>query len=209
MALPQTALKSELQVYNDIIGVIQSALTTIGATGWKIRQSAQPSIQGLVSPIVLVNYYDSKRYGWTTTNYVWDKKTQTGTGVIKWRKDALFQLTFWKDTSDTAKPTTDLQKYQTALDIATQVLSYFQSDYGMDKLAANGYFRTVAARLYNPDVINDSDKYTRTPIIRMRFTFEEQMAVDETPNFITKESESEAIKKALTPELYPITSQGK
>ena len=70
MALPQTALKSELQVYNDIIGVIQSALATIGATGWKIRQSAQPSIQGLVSPIVLVNYYDSKRYGWTTTNYV-------------------------------------------------------------------------------------------------------------------------------------------
>lgn len=185
--MPNT-IKSELQIYDEINGVVKSALEFFGVSGWQVMQWAQPSFQGLKSPVILTDLYDTKRYGWTYTKYVWDRETQTGEGIISWLKEIYFSFTFWKGAGSMASAE-NLKEYETALDAANKVLAYFQSEYGFKKLFDLGYNSLITAKIYNPPIVSDSDRYTRAPVIRIKFIIKENATIDETSNFITEQEQ--------------------
>ena len=186
--------KSELTIYNDFITLAKDWLQNNQLTDWNVIQWAQPSIQGLRSPLILLDFDNSHRYGWTSTVYKWDSETQTGEGIIYWLNEISISFTFWKDRQDMSNPNTDLATYQTAYDVANQFLAYLQSQYAREALFKVGYWTENTPEIYNGVGTDDSGKDTRFPVIRAKFITKESISIDETENFITKEEQQEAFK---------------
>ena len=197
--------KSELTVYNDFITLASNWLQNNQLTDWNVIQWAQPSIQGLRSPLILLDFYNSRRYGWTSTIYQWDSESQTGQGIIYWNNEISISFTFWKDRQDMSNPNTDLTTYQTAYDIANQFLAYLQSQYAREALLKVGYWTENTPEIYNGIATDDSGKDSRFPVIRAKFITKESISIDETENFITKEEQQEAFKNNSNG-IFPITS---
>lgn len=200
--------KSELTVYNDFITLARNWLQDKQLTDWNVIQWGQPSIQGLRSPLILLDFYNSRRYGWTSTVYKWDSESQTGEGIIYWNNEISISFTFWKDKQDMSNPNTDLTTYQTAYDIANQFLAYLQSQYAREALLKVGYWTENTPEIYNGIAEDDSGKDSRFPVIRAKFITKESISIDETENFITKEEQQEAFKNNSNG-IYPITSSTK
>lgn len=201
-----TLIKKELEVYDDFVQLASAWLTSNGFADWQSIQWAQPSIQGLRTPLLLIDFYDSNRYGWTSTNYIWEKTSNEGFMIISWRKEIYLSFTFWKDRALMSNPTTDLSQYSTAYDVANLFLAYLQGANARNSLASLGYWTLVEPKLYNAQGEDDSGKDTRFPVIRIKFVIKEQISLEDSANFITKEEQEEAFKNRTTIGLYPITS---
>lgn len=198
------SVKSELQIYNDFSSIALEWLSLYNFSDWKVCQWGQPSIQGLTSPLILIDFYNSRRYGWTSTVYQWNSESQTGEGIIYWNNEISISFTFWKDRQDMSNPKTNLNIYQTAYDVSNQFLAYLQSQYAREALFELGYWTENTPEIFNGIATDDSGKDSRFPVIRAKFITKESISIDESNNFITKEEQQESFKNNSNG-IYPIT----
>lgn len=204
-----TNVKKELQIYDDFVQLASDWLVNNGFAQWQAIQWAQPSMQGLRTPLLLIDFYDSNRYGWTATKYVWDKQAQEGYTIIEWRKDLSLSFTFWRDRQSFASSSDDdLKNEFTAYDVANLFLAYLQSSPAREKLGEMGYYTLVEPNLYNGAAEDDSGKYNRFPVIRIKFVIREQISLENSENFITKEQQEEAFKNHSTQTIKITSTQG-
>lgn len=191
--------KTEMQIYSDIASLLDSFFKdNLQIQDWIIRQWGQSSMQTLRNNVVLMNYTNGRRYGWVSTNYQWDKDSQTGTANVSWIREIKMSLSFFKYRSKA-----DIN-YVSADDIARKVLVWLQSDFGLHALRNKGYEIYVITDILNPPVTIEDDKYERMPIFDITLVLKENHTIDVTENFVTYTTMAEEFRQRKGIELISV-----
>lgn len=176
--------KTEMQMYADVRSLLTAFIPTVTDETWEVKMWSDPSLVGLQTNLVLLNYYDSYVYGWTSTLYNWDKDNKKGTAVISWIKDMHFDISFFKDRKALNQGAG--VDYSSALDLAQRVRTWFQSDFGREKMQEKGFQCLVTSEVRNPIITLDDETYSRDPNFSITFVRRELIEMDVTQNYVTE-----------------------
>lgn len=169
---------------------------------WQIEQWGQSSFQGLTNNTVLMDVYDTRRYGWVSTTYNWDKASQTGKAVISWIKDVHCTLTFFKSRTPLAQGAGT--EFVSAHDVAHKVMTWFQSDFGREQMEQKGFQCLITSEVRNPNIVLDNKQFDRTPNFSIVFVMKERLEIDVTENFVKEIDQAIAFKHKNTIELIGV-----
>lgn len=168
------------------------SLDNINESIWEIQQWGQSSFQGLTNNTVFMDVYDTRRYGWVSTTYDWDKESQTGKAIISWIKEVHCTLTFFKSRAPLAQGAGT--EFVSAHDVAHKVMTWFQSDFGRAQMNLKGFQCLVTSEVRNPNVVLDNRRFDRTPNFSIVFVMRERQEIDVTANFVKEIDQAIAFK---------------
>jgi hypothetical protein len=172
---------------------IAITISDINDSIWEIQQWGQTSFQGLTNNTVFMDLYDTRRYGWVSTAYEWDKETQTGKAIVSWIKDIHCTLTFFKSRAPLAQGAGT--EFLSAHDVAHRVMTWFQSDFGREQMAKKGFQCLITSEVRNPNIVIDNLRFDRSPNFTIVFTMRERQEVDVTENFVKEINQEKAFSE--------------
>ena len=182
--------KTEQLIYKEVGDIVLSWANENGYSGWVPRQWAQPTMQALKSKSIFMNFMLGRRYGWTSTVSKWDRESSKGTTKVSWLRDLNMVFTFFKDSSPIASNSGS--SYISATDVAWNLLTWMQSDFGIQKFMKSGYNMLQTFSINNPKIVVGTDQFDRTPNFEIIFVIKEHTLFDTTENFVLYGTQKEA-----------------
>lgn len=159
-------IKTENQIYSDIIALLSSALKNFNVEGWKVCQLIQPVKLTLVSPAIYVSIEQIAKRGAQYTRRI---KNETDFTYVEAYKEEISVKIFALKRN----LVTDTEKTLVAKDVLKLISSWFVSSDGLKQLRKLGY------SIYNPSAItqvsfkNDSDNKMVFPSLSITFITEQ------------------------------------
>lgn len=186
----------------DVSPELRISTASINEAIWRIIQWAQPESISLSTNTIFMDCYDTRRYGWVSTMYEWDKKTKTGKAVITWIRDIFFRLSFFKNRK-ALKEGAGVE-FVSGLDVARKVHTWFQTDFGRDAMQEKGFQCLPIGTIGNRDFVAGSKQFERMPSFPITFVINERMEIDVTENYVTEIDQAIAFKNKNTTELIGV-----
>lgn len=163
------AIKTENQIYADIVKFINDALNNMQIRGWQVLQLKQPIKLTDIEPTIFVTYTTTDQRGWQYRNY---NTSEYGFQKTEHQKEELLvQISALKrrtlaDTVDTLN-SKDVLKYlrMYLLDI----------NKGLKDLKAMSYSIYQPTEIQSPDFFDDSDNFEFMPFFNVTFIIEQTL----------------------------------
>ena len=162
------AIKSENQIYADIIGFINSSLTALEITGWQVLQLKQPIKLTDIEPTIYVTATTKSRRGWQYRRY---RNTLSGykrTDAYKQQVDVQFSALRRRELDET----TDTLK---SADVLEYLKTYMLNPYAIQDLHSKGYLIYQPSEVQTPDFFDDSDNFEFMPFFSVTFILDQTL----------------------------------
>ena len=167
------AIKTENQVYADIIGFINSSLTALDITGWQVMQLKQPVKLTEIKPTIYVTCKNKNRRGWQQRLY---PKTAQGLKLQEgFIQEIDVQISALKrrelfDTVDTLN----------SADVLEYIKTYMLNLYSLQDLRNKGYTIYQPSNIQSPDFFDDSDNFEFMPFFNVTFILKQSLIRPQT-----------------------------
>lgn len=147
--------------------IINAGLTTDGYTGVIVKQSNQPTMQGIDTvPSIYFFKIHSKRYGYLGRFDAWDSDTSQ----MVHRESQYYESTWQFAALVLQSPLTPNQ--YTASDLVDEVASIIQSDNTRQILNNSGIGMLRISDIVNPYFQDDRDNFEASPSFDVTFTYQ-------------------------------------
>jgi len=147
--------------------IINAELVVDGFTGVSVKQSNQPTMQGInTNPTVYFFKVASKRYGYLGRLDVWDPISSTMV-----HSESQFYESTWQMSALVLQYPATPNAY-TAADLVTEVSSIMQSDKTRDILNESGIGILRIRELTNPYFADDRDNFEASPTFDFTLVYE-------------------------------------
>jgi len=150
--------KGENQIWKDILSFLQTKISELGFSDWRVVQFQQPTMQELESKTVYVSWIGSRRIGWQKhTQILVNNAMKQYEGYVE---EIRFQVSAYKQRSlndDTATPTSS--------DLINRLTTFLQSQAGVKALRAIGYSTPRIVDVRQNPITTDSDLYEKMPSV--------------------------------------------
>ena len=167
-------IKSENQIYADIVQLINTALTNLNIKGWQVLQLKQPIKLTNIQPTIYVTYTTTNQRGWQYRSYSTSvsgyQKTEHQKEELLVQISALRRRTI-NDSVNTLN-SKDILKYlrMYLLDI----------NKGLKDLKNLGYSIYQPSEIQSPDFFDDSDNFEFMPFFNVTFIIEQTLNSPQT-----------------------------
>ena len=164
--MPQ--LKSENQIYADIISFINSSLSALEISGWQVMQLKQPIKITEIEPTIYITATTKSRRGWQYRHY---KDTLNGfkrTDGFKEQIDVQFSALRRRELDDTIDTIN-------SADILEYLKTYMLNPYAIQDLRAKGYLIYQPSEVQTPDFFDDSDNFEFMPFFSVTFILDQSL----------------------------------
>jgi len=160
------ATKTDNQIIQIFLPIIQNGLITDGFTGVTVKQSNQPTQQGIpTTPTVYFFKVSNKRYGFLGRHDEW-KVNQ-----MLHHESQYMEITFQIMALVLQYPITPNQ--YTASDLVNEVASIMQSDNTRDILNQSGIGILRVTDISNPYFVDDRDQFEASPSFDFTLTYQD------------------------------------
>lgn len=170
-------LKTENQIYADIIGFINNALSELNVADWQVLQLKQPVKLTEIMPTIYVTIANKNRIGWQKRTYPIVNDDLKIKEQFKLNLDVQISALKRRSLSDTVSTIN-------AGDILELLKAYLLNPNNLVKLKKTGYLIFQPSSINNNDFIDDSDNFEYMPFFNVSFILEQtlissQAAIDE------------------------------
>jgi len=171
------AIKSENQIYADIIGFINGALSTLDIQGWQVLQLKQPVKLTTIKPTIYVTCTNKNRRGWQQRLYpITENELKIKEGFTQ-EIDVQISALKRRELSDTVDTLN-------SADVLEYLKTYMLNPYALQDLRALGYTIYQPSNIQSPDFFDDSDNFEFMPFFNVTFILKQslispQMSIDE------------------------------
>lgn len=162
------AIKPENQIYADIIGFINSALTALDISGWQVLQLKQPIKLAEIEPTIYVTATIKSRRGWQYRHYSETISGYKRTDEFKEQVNVQFSALRRRkltDTTDTIGSS----------DVLEYLKTYMLNPYAIQDLKAKGYLIYQPSEVQTPDFFDDSDNFEFMPFFSVTFILDQSL----------------------------------
>lgn len=171
------AIKSENQVYADIIGFINNVLTILSEwfpesnfSEWQVLQLNQPLKVTEIEPTIYVSCTTKNRRGWQYRNYEGYEPQEDFKHTEKFKQEISVQISALRnrlldDTVDTLN----------SIDVLEYIKSYMLNPLALKMLRDLGFTIYQPSEIQKPDFFNDSDNFEFMPFFTTTFIIEQSL----------------------------------
>lgn len=160
------ATKTDNQIIQIFLPIIQAGLITDGFTGVTVKQSNQPTQQGIpTTPTVYFFKVSNKRYGFLGRHDEWVVNR------MDHHESQYMEITFQIMALVLQYPITPNQ--YTASDLVNEVASIMQSDNTRDILNQSGIGILRVTDISNPYFVDDRDQFEASPSFDFTLTYQD------------------------------------
>jgi len=161
-------LKTENQVYKDIISFINSALSALEITGWQVMQLKQPIKLTEIKPTIYVTCTNKNRRGWQKRTYPFEDEKL-------YLKDTFIQEIDVQISALRRRGISDTENTQNSADILECIKTYMLNLYSIQNLRALGYTIYQPSNIQSPDFFDDSDNFEFMPFFNVTFILNQSL----------------------------------
>ena len=163
-----TELRTENQVYKDIIGFINSALSSLGITGWGVMQLKQPVKLTEIKQTIYVTCTNKNRRGWQQRLYpVTNRELKLREGFIQ---EVDVQISALK-----RRELTDTVNTLNSADVLEYIKTYMLNLDSLMTLRTLGYTIYQPSNIQTPDFFDDSDNFEFMPFFNVTFIYDQTL----------------------------------
>lgn len=162
------AIKSENQIYADIIGFINAALSALDIQGWQVLQLKQPIKLTEIIPTIYVTATTKSRRGWQYRHYKDIENEYKRTDGFKEQVDVQFSALRRRELDDTAETLN-------SADVLEYLKTYMLNPYAIQDLRALGYLIYQPSEVQTPDFFDDSDNFEFMPFFSVTFILDQSL----------------------------------
>jgi len=162
------AIKSENQIYADIIGFVNSSLTALDITGWQVLQLKQPIKLTEITPTIYVTATTKSRRGWQYRSYKDTLSGYTRTDAFKEQVDVQFSALRRRELTDTVDT-------MGSADVLEYLKTYMLNPYSIQDLRSKGYLIYQPSEVQTPDFFDDSDNFEFMPFFSVTFILDQSL----------------------------------
>lgn len=162
------AIKSENQIYSDIIGFINNSLKDLEINGWQVMQLKQPVKLTEIKPTIYVTFTNKNRRGWQQRIYpVVNQELKIKDGFIQEIEVQISALRRRElsDTIDTLN----------SADVLEYIKTYMLNLYSLQDLRKLGYTIYQPSNIQSPDFFDDSDNFEFMPFFNVTFILNQSL----------------------------------
>ena len=155
-------IKTENQIYSDIIQFINTALNDLSITGWQVLQLKQPIKLTEIAPTIYVTCTTKRRHGWQMRKYPFVDNE------LKHKQDFITEI----DVQISAlrrRQTDDTTETMNGADVLEHIKAYMLNIYEIKSLRALGYSIYQPSEIQTPDFFDDSDNFEFMPFFSVVF----------------------------------------
>ncbi len=163
------AIKSENQIYSDIIGFINSCLSALNITGWQVLQLKQPEKLTTIKPTIYVTCTNKNRRGWQQRLYSLDEEKN-----LKIREGFIQEI----DVQISAlrrRELADITATLNSADVLEYIKTYMLNLNALQGLRNMGYTIYQPSNIQNPDFFDDSDNFEFMPFFNVTFILDQSL----------------------------------
>lgn len=147
-------MKTENEIWKDLIALINTALEECEITGWTVRQANQQFKVAPNRPVISISRVSSNRYGFQGRR---DKVVNNLPEHEEiYYQQLRFQITFLK------KRVTDPTEL-TSSDVANELATWLMSVKGLKETRALGFMPLRVTDIREPAFVDDSDDFEKSP----------------------------------------------
>lgn len=162
------AIKSENQIYADIIGFINSSLKELNITGWQVLQLKQPVKLTEIKSTIYVTFTTKNRRGWQQRIYpVAQQELKIKEGFIQ-EIDVQISALRRRELTDTVDTLN-------SADVLEYIKTYMLNLYALQDLRALGYTIYQPSNIQSPDFFDDSDNFEFMPFFNVTFILNQSL----------------------------------
>lgn len=168
-------LKTENQIYADIVGFIKGAITALNTsypelklTEWQVLQLNQPIKLTEITPTIYVSATTKRRRGWQYRTYPKTTEDLTLKERFKLEVDVQFSALKRRKLADT---TTTLN----SSDVLEYLRAYILNPNVLKTLRALGYLIYQPSEIQKPDFFDDSDNFEFMPFFSVTFILDQTL----------------------------------
>lgn len=168
------AIKTENQIYADIVGFVNNFLSALDISDWQVLQLKQPVKLTEIKPTVYVTCTLRRRRGWQYREYkIIDAELKNTQYFIK-EIDVQISALRRRELSDSVDTvgSSDVLEY-----LKTYILN---PEKGLKDLKALGYRIYQPSEIQSPDFSDDSDNFEFMPFFTVTFILNQSLSSPQT-----------------------------
>lgn len=170
-------IKSENQIYADIIGFLNRVLNSLQIQGWQVLQLKQPVKLTEINPTIYVTCTNKNRRGWQYRDYkIFDSRF---THTERFKQEVSVQISALR-----RRKTGDTVNTLNSADVLEHIKTYMLNPDTLQELRSIGYEIYQPSEIQTPDFFDDSDNFEFMPFFNVTFILNQtlsspQMSIDE------------------------------
>ena len=149
-------IKSENQIYKDLVQLVRDALSYYSITDWQVLQLKQPVKLTEIKPAIYITLTTRTRRGWQYRNYPFEDN------VLK-HKESFWQEVNVQISALKRRSTNDTTETINSIDILEYIKTYILNIDAIKDLRKSGYTIYQPSEIQNPDFFDDSDNFEFMP----------------------------------------------
>ena len=162
------SIKGENQIYADIIGFINNALTALNVTDWQVLQLKQPVKLTDIIPTIYVTCTTKRRRGWQYRDYKIIDAELKNTQYFKQEIDVQISALRRREIDDTVDTLN-------SADVLEQLKTYMLTPINLQSLKQLGYMIYQPSEIQTPDFFDDSDNFEFMPFFSVTFILNQSL----------------------------------
>ena len=166
-------IKTENQIYYDMVSILNQALSDMSVNGFSVIQSDQSVNLSPDIPVILMDRYYSKRYGWQGRKYV--QNNGDFQQVQSYFLDMHFQIRALKRRSGSLQ-TPDVS---TSNDALQSIITWLSSLNGVEYIQNLGYNSLRVVDVRENSFIDKTNLYEKSPSFTLVLTLYQETEVDQ------------------------------
>lgn len=169
------AIKTDNQIYADIISFINSCLTglntsysDLGFNTWQVLQLKQPEKLTEIEPTIYVTCANKNRRGWQQRIY---PKVQNKLKI----REQFIQEVDVQISALRRREITDTVNTLSGADVLEYLKTYILNPVSLQDLRKKGYTIYQPSNIQNPDFVDDSDNFEFMPFFNVTFILNQSL----------------------------------
>lgn len=170
-------IRSENQIYTDLIGFVKNSLTILSEwfpqsnfSEWQVLQLNQPVKLTEIKPTIWVSATTRNRRGWQYRKYEGFKIEEDFKQSQKFKQEITVQFSALRD-----RLITDDVNTLNSTDILIYLKSYLLNPLMLQTLKRSGYTIYQPTEIQTPTIQNDSDNFEFMPFFQVTFILEQSL----------------------------------
>lgn len=161
-------IKSENQIYSDIVKFTNDCLAALDIQGWQVLQLKQPIKLTEINPTVYISCTTKSRRGWQGRNYA-----DTDSGYK--RTDSFKEQVLVQFSALRRRELTDTAETLNGADVLEYLKTYMLNPYSIQDLRRLGYLIYQPSEVQTPDFFDDSDNFEFMPFFNVTFILDQSL----------------------------------
>lgn len=159
------AIKTNNQIYADLVQFINTSLNALNITGWQVLQLKQPVKLTEIKPTIYITATTKKRLGWQRREYpiINDELKHTEHFIIE--VDVQISALRRRQLDDTVNT-------MNSADVLEHLKAYMLNVNTIKDLRALGYQIYQPTEIQTPDFFDDSDNFEFMPFFSVTFIYD-------------------------------------